>query len=330
MVPTKHLMWVDDKRFLWRPMESLAYLNALKAFEAAARHRSFSGAGAELNVTAAAVGQQVRALEAWLGLPLFVRAATGAARLTPTDAAMRALPDIRQGFDRLSAGIGTLREAARGTVLTVTVSPAFAAKWLLPRIHRFQGSHPGIDLRLDTSQRPVDFVAHGIDVGVRYGEGHWPGLVAIKLMDEEVFPVCAPALLARSPGLRAPADIARYTLIHDLTMGNNPALPTWRSWLDDVGHPEIFSEHGLRIDNSAAVLQAAAEGQGLALARSVMVADDLATGRLVRPFENIPCPVSLSYYVVYRPDSESASHVTAFRDWLLDEAARLLPVQHAQ
>lgn len=294
------------------------------------RHRSFSAAGTELNVTAAAVGQQVHSLEAWLGTPLFIRAATGATRLTPTEAALRALPDIRVGFDRLSAGIGKLRETTRGTLLTVTVSPAFAAKWLLPRIERFQSRYPDIDLRLDTSQRPVDFVAHGVDVGVRYGEGHWPGLVAIKLMDEEIFPVCAPALRTRPPGLRELADIAGYTLIHDLTMGNNPALPTWRSWLDAVGHPEIPSEHGLRIDNSAAVLQAAAEGQGLALARSVMVADDLATGRLVRPFGDIPCPVSLSYYVVYRPDSESASHVSAFRDWLLDEAGRSSPVQPAQ
>jgi LysR family transcriptional regulator, glycine cleavage system transcriptional activator len=311
-------------------MESLAYLNALKAFEASARHRSFSAAGVELNVTAAAVGQQVRTLEAWLGVPLFIRAATGPARLTPTDAAMRALPDIRLGFDHLITGIRRLREAAHGTVLTVTVSPAFAAKWLLPRIDRFQSRHPGVDLRLDTSQHPIDFVANGIDVGVRYGEGHWPGLVAIKLMDEDIFPVCSPALRDRVPELRVATDIARYTLIHDVTMGSNPALPTWRSWLDAAGHPEISSEHGLRINNSAAVLQAAAEGQGLALARSVMAADDLAAGRLVRPFENMPCPVALSYYVVYRPESDAATHVTAFRDWLLDEVTRAALSQRTQ
>ena len=150
-------------------MKSPVFLNALRAFEASARHGSFSGASAELNVTPAAVGQLVRSLEQWLGSPLFGRTSSGKARLVPTDAARRALPEIRAGFDKLSLGLTMLREASHSGVLTVTVSPAFAAKWLLPRIDKFQSSRPDTDVRLDTSHKPVDFVAQGIDIGVRYG-----------------------------------------------------------------------------------------------------------------------------------------------------------------
>ena len=172
-------------------MRSIAHLNALRAFEASARHQSFSLAAQELNVTPAAVGQLVRTLEDWLGSPLFVRSTSGRARLVTTEVAEQALPDIRAGLERLAVGLERLRSGSAGGVLTVTVSPAFAAKWLLPRIERFQAAWPETDLRLDTSLKPVDFVAQRIDVGVRYGRGQWPGLAAEKLMDEEVYP-CAP------------------------------------------------------------------------------------------------------------------------------------------
>jgi LysR family glycine cleavage system transcriptional activator len=303
-------------------MKALVYLNALRAFEAAARHQSFSAAATELNVTSAAVGQQVRSLEGWLGIPLFTRAASGSVRLQATRAAELALPDIRAGFDRLGRGLDRLRQASSHGVLTVTVSPAFAAKWLLPRIDRFQSAHPDIDLRLDTSQRPLDFLAHGIDIGVRYGEGQWPGLMATHLMDEEIFPVCSPAL--QRSGRLSPADIPRHTLIHDATMGNHRHFPSWRRWLDAAGYPDVPAEHGLHINNSAAVLQAAVDGQGLALGRSALVRDDLAAGRLVRPFDTIACPLSLAYYVVYRPECVDMPVIAQFRQWLLAEAA-LLP-----
>lgn len=156
-------------------MKSPVHLNALRAFEASARHQSFSAAAAELNVTPAAVGQLVRTLEDWLGSPLFVRGNSGRARLVPTEAAERALPDIRAGFDRLTLGMERLRESSINGVLTVAVSPAFAAKWLLPRIDRFQAVCPETDVRLDTNLKPVDFVAQRIDIGVRYGTGRWPG-----------------------------------------------------------------------------------------------------------------------------------------------------------
>lgn len=303
---------------------SLAYLNALRAFEAAARHQSFSAAAVELNVTPAAVGQQVRSLEAWLGIPLFTRAGSGAARLMLTDIARAALPDIQAGFDRLGVGLSRLKDASVQAGLTVSVSPAFASKWLLPRIERFQQAHPGLDVLLDTNLRSVDFQAERIDIGVRYGAGKWPGLTALHLMDETLFPVCAPDYPLLKKGRLSNAALAKSTLIHDLSMANDADYPTWRMWLDASGLNGIRADHGLRINNSAAVLQAAMDGQGLALARSVMVKDDLAAGRLVRPFadKGLDCPLTQAYYVVYRPQCGELAKVRAFRDWLLEEAGK--------
>ncbi|MFU3245276.1 transcriptional regulator GcvA [Pseudomonas paraeruginosa] len=306
-------------------MNGPVYLNALRAFEAAARHLSFSAAAAELNVTPAAVGQQVRNLEAWLGSELFIRAGHGAARLTLTEAARAALPDIRAGFERLASGLARLKDSGRQAGLTVTVSPAFAAKWLLPRIERFQQAHPRIDVLLDTNSRSLDFHHERIDIGVRYGAGRWPGLAAIRLLGEVMFPVCAPGYPPLRNGRLSRAALARCTLIHDLSMASDPDYPTWRTWLDAAGHGDLGADHGLAINNSAAVLQAAMDGQGLALARSVMVQDDLAAGRLVRPLigrNGTERALAQAYYVVYRPECGALEKVRAFRDWLLSEAGR--------
>ncbi|HLD65475.1 MAG TPA: transcriptional regulator GcvA [Pseudomonas sp.] len=299
-----------------------AYLNALRAFEAAARHQSFSLAAAELNVTPAAVGQQVRNLEAWLGVALFNRANSGSARLMLTEAARAALPDIRAGFDRLSLGLARLKDTSVHAGLTVTLSPAFAAKWLLPRIERFQQAYPELDVLLDTNARSVDFLAERIDIGVRYGSGHWPGLVAVRLMEESLYPVCSPNYPLLVDGRLPPGALARCTLIHDLTMAGDPGFPTWQRWLDAAGYPAIDAEHGLRINNSAAVLQAAMEGHGLALGRSEMVRDDMAAARLIRPFGEQSYPLSLAYYIVFRPECAGLAKIQAFRDWLLEEVKR--------
>ena len=300
-------------------MRSIAHLNALRAFEASARHQSFSLAAQELNVTPAAVGQLVRTQEDWLGSPLFVRSTSGRARLVTTEVAEQALPDIRAGLERLAVGLERLRSGSAGGVLTVTVSPAFAAKWLLPRIERFQAAWPETDLRLDTSLKPVDFVAQRIDVGVRYGRGQWPGLAAEKLMDEEVYPVCAPALLATAT-LQAPGDLRGQVLIHDQSVDTSTGFASWQAWLRHAGVQGVPTDRGLRINNSAAVLQAAIDGQGVALARSVMAHDDLAAGRLVRLFPQVRLESALAYYVVYRPECIAQPKVAAFRDWLLREA----------
>jgi LysR family glycine cleavage system transcriptional activator len=300
-------------------MKSVVHLNALRAFEASARHQSFSSAASELNVTPAAVGQLVRTLEEWLGTPLFLRSNSGRVRLVPTEAAERALPDIRAGFDKLAIGLERLRETSNSGMLTVAISPAFAAKWLLPRIERFQLAWPEIDVRLDTNLKPVDFVAQRIDIGVRYGAGSWPGLSSEKLMDEEVYPVCSPQWIRDHPSVREPHSLAAETLIHDLSMDSHTGFPTWTTWLEKVGANGVGTTRGMTINNSAAVLQAAVDGHGVALARSVMVHDDLVTGRLIKLFPGISCASPLAYYVIYRAECSGLPKLTAFRDWLLTE-----------
>ncbi|WP_374334326.1 LysR substrate-binding domain-containing protein [Leeia sp.] len=300
-------------------MKLPVHLNALRAFEASARHQSFAGAAAELNVTPAAVGQLVRTLEAWLGTPLFHRSSSGRQRLIVSDSAQRALPDIRAGFDRLSLGLDLLKAQTASGVLTVTVSPAFASKWLLPRIDRFQAQYPDTDVRLDTSLKPIDFITHGIDIGVRYGTGHWPGLTAEKLLDEDLFPVASPRLLERHGSIAT--LLANESLLHDLSMDGHADFPGWEGWLQHAGWSGLPVRRGLQINNSAAVLQAAMDGHGIALARSVMVKDDLATGALVRLSPDLTLPSPLAYYVVYRPDCATQPKLTRFRDWLLQEAA---------
>ena len=301
-------------------MKTPVYLNALRAFEASARHQSFSVAAKELSVTPAAVGQLVRSLEEWLGTPLFNRGSSGRARLVVTEAAQRALPDIRAGFDRLTLGLEKLKEASSKGGLTVTVSPAFAAKWLLPRIDRFQAKWPDTDVQLDMSLKPVDFVTQKVDIGVRYGAGKWPGLVAEKLMDEEIYPVCSPSLLRPNKRLRKLNDLASETLIQDQSMGSHEGFPSWDMWLKAAGVVNAKKTRGMRINNSAAVLQAAIDGRGVALARSVMAHDDLSAGRLVRLFPEITFTSPLAYFVVHRPECSSLPRLVAFREWLRAEA----------
>lgn len=301
-------------------MKTPVHLNALRAFEASARHLSFSAAAEELNVTPAAVGQLVRHLEEWVGTPLFVRQRSGKARLVLTDSAERALSDISAGFERLWLGLTKLREGAVAGVLTVAVSPAFAAKWLLPRIDRFQGLCPDTDVRLDTNLKPVDFVAQGIDIGVRYGLGHWPNLMATKLMDEEIYPVCSPQLLHGLHRINRPADLLSETLIHDLSMDSHSGFPTWNAWLTQAGVKVDSTIRGMKINNSAAVLQTAIEGHGIALARSVMARGDLASGRLVRLFKDIHFESPLAYYIVCRDGCSNSPRQMVFRDWLIQEA----------
>jgi LysR family glycine cleavage system transcriptional activator len=304
-------------------MRSPTHLKALRAFEASARHESFSEAAVELNVTPAAVGQLVRSLEEWLGSPLFHRGVPGKSRLVATETAQRALPDIRAGFDRLSLGLERLKEVSINGVLIVTVSPAFAAKWLLPRLDRFQAAWPETDVRLDTSLKLLDFITQGIDIGVRYGAGAWAGLSSEKLMEEEIYPVCSPKLLSESKSLQTPSDLLAQTLLHDLSVNRHVGFATWESWLEKAGVLGGAPKRGLKINNSAAVLQAAIDGRGIALARSIMARDDLMAGRLVRLFPEIELPSSLAYYVVYRAECASLPRLAAFRDWLFEEAVRL-------
>lgn len=312
-------------------MPAPTHLNALRAFEAAARHQSFSEAAIELSVTPAAVGQQVRSLEALLGVSLFIRIGSGANRLILTDAAQAALPYIQEGFDRLNFGLACLKDDSRRSSLTVALSPAFASKWLLPRIERFQQAYPTINVLLDTNPRSVDFKSQHFDIGVRYGSGEWVGLIAIHLMDEVIFPVCSPNFRLLQNGILEREALEKSTLIHDLSMAEDHDYPTWRMWLDASGYEHIATGNGLRVTSSAEVLQAAIEGHGLALARSVIVHDDLAAGRLMRPFvdKGLECPLTQAYYLVYKEGFGELAKVRNFRDWLLAEARNFAQVSES-
>lgn len=304
-------MLISNKR------QKLVHLNALRAFEAAARHASFVAAADELNVTPPAISQHIRALEEYLGVRLFLRSRTG---VVLTQEAREAYPDIRDGLARVATGMDRLRGSSRDRIVTLTAPPSFAAAWLLPRIDRFREAHPDLDIRLDTSNRLADFHAEAIDIGVRYGLGGYSGLECERLLGENVFPVCSPTLL-RPEG--KPLDIhrlAHMTLIHDTTIDFDPAFPTWRSWFQARGVPSIDPARGLQFNNSVLAMQAAMEGQGVALGRSVVVERDLEAGRLVRPFEDIEA-THCAYYVVYPRKALDVPKVRAVRDWLFGEVA---------
>jgi LysR family glycine cleavage system transcriptional activator len=300
-------------------MRAPHHVNALRAFEAAARHLSYVAAANELHVTPAAVGQLVRGLEETLGVELFHRSQAGPSRLLLTEAARAALPDLQAGFDRLSTAVERMKAGHLRIAVTVTVPPAFADKWLLSRVERFQAHYPDYDLRIDTSGRLVDFTAERINVGIRYGRGRWPGLEATFLLRDAFFPVCSPALLTGKHPIRGIGDLKHHALIHDMSMSFESTFPTWRTWLRTAGFPDMDCEKGLQINDSAAVIQAAIAGNGVALGRTTLVASDLAQRRLVRPFGDA-LNYDFAYYIVHKQESEAEPAIAAFKRWLLAEA----------
>lgn len=300
-------------------MRAPNHLNALRAFEAVSRHLSYPAAAEELNVTPAAVGHLIRGLEETLDVELFHRATSGATRLMLTDAARSVLPSLQAGFDLLSEAVEQLKASKSRLAFTVTVPAAFADKWLLRRVERFQQKYPYYDLRIDTSNRLVDFTANRIDAGIRYGAGVWPDLSATFLMRDEFFPVCSPALLKGKHPLKSPEDLSNHLLIHDISMQSSGVFPTWRSWLQKAGcRKAVDCSRGIQINDSAAALQTAISGNGVALGRTTLVAHDLEEGRLVRPFSEVQS-CELAYYLVYPKVNKDAAAVSAFREWLIGE-----------
>ncbi len=296
----------------------LPALLALRTFEAAARHRSFTKAGGELAVTPAAVSHQVRALEEQLGVRLFWRT-TRAVRLTRAGEVLsRAVAD---GLGIVAAAVEQIRESEGDRSLTVTAGPSFAAKWLVPRLDEFRRAHPGVDVRIDVSERLADFRRGEADVGVRFGHGAYAGLRADRLFDEAVFPVCSPKLLGGAHPLRQPRDLARHTLIHVEWDGQGETWPDWRMWLRAAGASDVNPLRGLHFSQDSLAIQAALDGQGVALGNTTLVADDLASGRLVQPFElALKGPAHFAYYIVAPKGTADAPLIKAFREWLLEEA----------
>jgi LysR family glycine cleavage system transcriptional activator len=286
-------------------------LNALRAFEAAARSESFTRAAEELCVTQGAVSHQVKALEATLGIKLFNRERQ---RLVITDAGREYLNVVRDALDRIAAGTERVLQRQNSGVLTVSTSPDFAAKWLVNRLGRFGEAHPDIDLRVSATMHHIDFVREEVDVAVRHGDGNWPGLDATRLCIEQLFPVCSPKLMSGRNKIATPSDLSRSPLLH---LDDSKA---WAQWFEAAGVPGPQLPHGLTLNRASMLIDAAIDGQGVALARTALAASDLISGRLVRPFE-LSLKLSKTYWIVCPKATSAKPKIATFRDWLLAEAA---------
>jgi LysR family glycine cleavage system transcriptional activator len=290
---------------------NLPPLTALRAFEAAARHLSFTRAAGELHVTQAAVSHQVKALEEHLSIALFVRRGRAVAL---SEAGQVLLPPVRSALDLMADGCALVRSATRQGIVLVTVAPSFAGNWLVGRLPRFNERHPDIEVRISATHDLIDFSRDDADLGIRTGTGNWPGDLRIdRLMTEDLFPVCSPKLLEHGPPLREPADLNHHTLLHDMMEED------WRTWLRAAGAEDVNADRGPRFNYSEHVLTAAIRGQGVALGRSVLVTENLAAGELIRPFD-ISLPAEFAYYVVSLKATADRTHIRAFREWILEEA----------
>jgi len=291
-------------------------LNALRAFEAAARNLSFTKAADELHVTQAAISHQVKLLEEHLGLPLFRRLNR---RLMLTEAGQLYLPVLRDAFDAIAAGTARLNQDRASGALHVSVLPSLAAKWLLPRMSRFRDRHPEIDVMVSANNRLIDFADGSFEMAIRYGNGNYPGLRIDLLLGDEVFPVCSPRLREGPHPLMTPADLKYHTLLHD-EVSRRDESPDWQSWLKAAGVTGVDWTRGPGFSDSSMVIEAAAAGQGVALAHRWLAAADLESGRIVMPF-GPTVPSLYSYYAVSPPAVAESRRVRLFREWLLEQAA---------
>jgi LysR family transcriptional regulator, glycine cleavage system transcriptional activator len=286
-------------------------LNALKAFEAAARHESFTRAAEELCVTQGAVSHQVKALETELAIKLFNRERQ---RLIITEAGREYLNVVRDALDRIAVGTERLLQRQSGGVLTVSTSPDFAAKWLVHRLGHFAEAHADIDLRISATLHHVDFAREEVDLAVRHGDGNWPGLETVRLSAEQLFAVCSPKLLSGRRRLEKVADVLKFPLIH------LDSRADWTKWLQGLGVDDADVAHGPVLNRASMVIDAAINGQGIALARTTLAAWDLIHGRLVRPFPD-SMPVARTYWIVCPKATVTFPKIATFREWLLTEAS---------
>jgi LysR family glycine cleavage system transcriptional activator len=286
-------------------------LNALRAFEVAARHNSFTGAATELRVSHAAISRHVRSLEARLGVTLFRRAKRG---VELTDDGMRYLKAVSAAFESIAEATEALAKP-REVRVRVSVEPAFAGRWLIRRLGRFQEAHPDIDVVLDASPRLVDLTRDEADLAIRYGQGGWPGVRQDQLASSRLYPVGRKELRGRRRAAFAPDELRAFVLLHE----DDGSL--WRRWFAAAGMVDVNVSRGPRILETALALDAAVAGQGIALADEALAADDLATGRLVKL-----CDVALAdgaYFLLSLPSAQRRRPLAAFRDWLLAETAAL-------
>jgi LysR family transcriptional regulator, glycine cleavage system transcriptional activator len=289
-------------------------LNALRAFEQVAAHLSFTDAAQALGVTTAAISSHIKSLEEFLETPLFVRHSRSV-RLTPQGA--RLLPGVQRGMSELTRAVDQLRQDRTSGLLNITLLGSFLQKWLLPRLGDFYQKHPEVDLRFNASRELIDFMSTDFHAAVRYGRGDWPQTQSEKMLDDWVFPVASPALVAKVGRIETLGDFSKYPLLHS-------SSEPWVDWLRRVGGDTTKLERGPVLDDSASVLTAAEQGHGLALARWSLVAGDLAAGRLVRP-SGQSVRQQHSYYFVAPPQNFDLPKVRRFRDWLREVCNQFPP-----
>ena len=294
-------------------------LQSLKAFDASARHLNFTRAAEELHVTPAAVSHQIKELEEALGVTLFQRTSRHM-QLTRQGQILK--PAISDALEGLTRALQRIRQSDNPMRVQVTASPSIAAKWLVPRLDRFLDSVPGADVRIDVSSDPLDFDREDIDVAIRFGDGVYPGLNVEKLFHDTLFPVCSPELLKDAKRLREPRDLLQFTLIHMDWEAQGAVWPNWRMWMQAAGVKDFNDSRGLHFSQTSLAIQAAIDGHGVALGDSTLVGDDLAAGRLVKPFElSLRSPAQFAYHLITRRDTAERPMTKAFRNWILAEAA---------
>ena len=294
-------------------------LDALRVFEAAGRHLSFTRAAEELNVTQAAVSHRIKTLETWLRFPLFTRLNRA---LMLTESGQRYLPAVRDALELIESATESVMTPVVTNSFTVSVLPSFAAKWLVPRLFRFRELHPDIDVRISAEDDLVDLDREDVDIALRFGHGDWPHYQVERLMRQAFFPVCSPKLVKDGPHpLTVPADLKHHTLLHE------ESVQDWRMWLMAAGLDSIDAKRGPWFSHAILVYQAACDGQGVALGATPLVDDDLAAGRLVKPFD-LTLPSDWGYYFVCPKHTARRPDIEAFRDWLIVEAEREHPMMN--
>lgn len=296
---------------------SLPPLNALRALEAAARHGSFKRAAEELHVTPAAISQHIKTLEALYDVPLFIRTPRA---LKVTEAGKAALQPLSAGLDQLQRAADRLQSYANAGLLTISVSPSFGSMWLVPRLDQFYALHPDIEIRLDGTDRLVDVARGEADLAIRYGPGGYGGVHVDLLFNQVNTPVCSPALLRGPVPLRTPADLARHTLLHVDWKGSDAS---WRMWLRAAGQDQIDPTRGQHFTQESMAVQAAIDGQGVALIGDRLITDHIENGALVCPFDQtLRTPLAFSYHLLAPENHDEKPRVRAFRDWLLHEVGQ--------
>jgi LysR family glycine cleavage system transcriptional activator len=294
---------------------------ALRTFEAAARHLNFTRAADELGLTPAAVSHQIKEIEDQLDLVLFTRTSR---TIRLTEAGNVLLEASVDALDLLNRAVSRARKMTRGTsLLKVTLDAQFATKWLMRRVDDFRQQKPGIELRFDITYDVRDFERDDVDIGIRFGTGKYPGIIAHRLFENIIIPVCSPALLASGPPLKEPRDLFNHTLAHIEWSRQGVTWPNWRMWMQAAGVDDFDDSRTLVFGSSTDATQAALDGNAVALADFAMVANDLSQGRLVRPFElGIKVAPEFAYFLVYPETARDDARVVAFREWLTEEAAK--------